>query len=135
MGIMVASTDLPDEQFLEAVRTASLKPAQFRHGDHLRLAWLYLHRLPLPEAERTVQLSIRHFADSHGASHIYHETVTLAWVRLLATHVETSFAEFLQANEWRLNVSLLYQFWTPDLLASDQARKNWVPPDLRPLPA
>jgi hypothetical protein len=55
-------------------------------------------------------------------------------MHLLATHHENSFDEFLTANEYRLNSDLLHRFWTPEILASREARSHWVPPDLREFP-
>ena len=58
----------------------------------------------------------------------------LAWLHLLATHREPTFEEFLRQNEARLNLDTLHRFWSPELLASDRARREWVPPDREELP-
>ncbi|MGI8990574.1 MAG: hypothetical protein ACR2I2_13475 [Bryobacteraceae bacterium] len=129
------SSELSDEEFLAAVDSAALHPSQFRHADHLRLAWLYLRQTSLENAERLVRSGIERFAERHGVADIYNETVTLAWVRLISTHRESSFAEFLSENESRLNSSLLHRFWTPELLTCDRAKREWVPPDRQALPA
>ena len=134
MAIVVASAGLSDDEFLAAFASCQLPPALFRHGDHLRLAWLQLHRKPLDEALTLVRDGIRRYAAHLGVPHLYHETVTTAWVKLLATHHEPSFAEFLAGNQDRLNVRLLHRFWTPAVLDSEAARLGWVPPDSRPLP-
>jgi hypothetical protein len=76
----------------------------------------------------------RLFAAHHGATNLYHETITIAWVRLLATHDESSFDEFLTRNEPKLSSRLLHRFWTPDVLAGEEARLRWVLPDLWDLP-
>jgi hypothetical protein len=134
MPIVVASAGLSDEEFLAAFTSCELPNALFRHGDHLRLAWLQLHRKPFDEALTSVRDGIRRFAAYHGQSQLFHETVTTAWVKLLATHHETSFAEFLERNESRLNKELLHRFWTPAQLDSEAARLGWVPPDIKALP-
>ena len=100
----------------------------------MRLAWILLHRKPFDEALTLIREGIRRFAAHHGASHIFHETVTIAWVKLLATHDEASFEEFIAKNEHRLNLDLLHRFWTPALLESEAARMGWVPPDKKALP-
>jgi len=105
--------------------------SEFRHADHLRLAWLHLHGETLETALFRVRTGIQTFATHHGAAHLYHETITTAWVRLLATHHEKSFDEFLKENEHQLSLNLLHRFWTPDLLAGQEARTRWVPPDRR----
>ena len=134
MALVLASAQLKDEEFLRAFHSCTLSNSEFRHADHLRLAWLHLHREGLPEALELVRSGIRRFAEHHGAPHLYHETVTTAWVRLLATHHESSFEEFLRANELRLTSALLHRFWTPAVLAGDAARRQWVPPDRARLP-
>lgn len=134
MAVVIASSNLSDEDFLTAFNSCELPLASFRHGDHLRLAWLYLHRKPFNEALELVREGIQRYAAHHSASHIFHETVTVAWVKLLATHREASFAEFIKGNESRLNLGLLHQFWSPDALDSQAARRSWLPPDKAPLP-
>jgi hypothetical protein len=134
MALLLASAHLGDEEFLEAFHGRRLLTSEFRHADHLRLAWLHLHREGLETALLRVRSGIQAFALHHGVAHLYHETITTAWVRLLATHHETSFDEFLARNEPKLGLHLLHRFWTPEVLASQEARTRWVPPDLRDLP-
>jgi hypothetical protein len=135
MGHLVpASAHLGDDEFLDAFHSCRLANSEFRHADHLRLAWLHLHRASPKEALEQVRAGIRRFAEHHGASHLYHETVTTAWVRLLATHHEATFEEFLRVNEPRLTAALLHRFWSPELLASEAARHHWVGPDRAHLP-
>src|ERR1700722_15560453 len=76
----------PHDAFLEAVRSGNLPLESFHHADHLRLAWLYLHRLPWEAALQEISTNIRQFGLRHGKPHAFHETVTVAWVRLLSTH-------------------------------------------------
>jgi hypothetical protein len=106
----------------------------FRHGD-LRFAWIHLHRIAFEEALTSVREGIRKFAVHNGQPHLFHETITTAWVKLLATHHESTFAQFISENEHRLNQGLLHRFWRPELLDSDAARTTWIAPDRAPLPA
>jgi hypothetical protein len=134
MAIVVSSSHLPDADFLAALEACTLPPSCFRHGDHLRLAWLCVHAGPLDLAILHVRETIQRYAAHLGKAEIFHETITAGWVRLLASHSEASFAEFLRANESRLNKDLLHRFWSPERLASARARAEWLPPDLRELP-
>ena len=133
-GFNLGCAHLPDDAFLEAVRSGNLPLESFHHADHLRLAWLYLHRLPWEAALQEISTNIRQFGLRHGKPHAFHETVTVAWVRLLSTHTEKTFDEFLSVNEAKLKSNLLHRFWSPELLNSPQARTSWVEPDLNPLP-
>lgn len=134
MAIVIASAHLSDEDFLAAFAACELPLSSFRHGDHLRLAWLHLHRKPFHQALEAVKDGIRRYAAHHGVSHIFHETVTTAWVTLLATHNEPSFSQFIMENEDRLHRGLLHRFWTPAAIESEAARLSWLPPDKEALP-
>lgn len=134
MSLRLGSADLDDEAFLSALRTGRLESSKFHHADHLRLAWLAVHKLTLTEAEEFVCSAIKGFAERHGASHKYNQTVTVGWVRLIATHRESTFEEFLTRNEHQLNQKLLLRFWTASLLGSDLAKSQWIEPDRQQLP-
>ena len=134
MALVLGSVGLDDDAFLWMVRESTLALSQLRHANHLRLAWLYVHRTSLEQAELAVQNEIKRFAASHNIPEIYNETMTMGWVRLIATHREKSFEEFAQANESRLKPNVLHRFWTPELLASKEAKMRWVAPDLQDLP-
>ena len=135
MATVVASAHLNDDEFLAQFNDCRLPLSSFRHGDHLRLGWIYLHRYPFTEALALVRAGIQKFAAHHNASHIFHETVTTAWMRLLSTHREESFGEFIRGNEHRLTLELLHRFWTPATLNSEAARTGWVSPDRNALPS
>jgi hypothetical protein len=134
MACVLASAHLGDDEFLAAFHSCELKESEFRNADHFRLAWLHVHCEPVAIAVANVCSGIQRFAAHHGASGKYHSTTTMAWVRLVATHREASFDEFLQANAHRLNADLLHRFWSPKLLASAQAKSGWIAPDLMELP-
>jgi len=132
--MVFGSTHLSDDEFLEAFHTCRLEIAEFRHADHLRLAWIHLHRESFDEALRQVREGVQKFAIKHKVPHLYHETITVAWMRLLATHHEASFEEFIAVNGAWLGKDLLHRFWSPEVLMSDEARRAWLPPDRQNLP-
>ncbi|HXU34445.1 MAG TPA: hypothetical protein VN851_28045, partial [Thermoanaerobaculia bacterium] len=77
-------------------------------------------------------------ANAHGADQLYHETLTRAWVELIADGAHrfpaSSSFEFLEACPELLDRSILNRYYSPELLASDRARKTWVEPDRLPIP-
>jgi hypothetical protein len=135
MTLVIGSAHIDDAEFLRAIHHCELPASSFRHGDHLRLAWLHLRRAPQGGALESVRADIRRFAAHLGVAHIFHETVTSAWVRLLASHREPDFTQFMAQNEHRLNLGLLHRFWTPQALNSEAARSAWLAPDRAALPA
>ena len=111
---------------------------RFGHREHLELAWSYLERYPAPTAAQTMASAIRHLAAAHGDASKYHETLTLAWVGLVAVHRErrpaATFEQFLSLNQELLDQRLLDGHYSAATLWSDEARSVLVAPDLRALP-
>lgn len=133
--IVVGSAGMGDGEFVAALEDCTLPASCFHHGDHLRFAWLCVHAAPVEGAVRRVRQAIRNYASYLGKPELYHETMTAGWVRLIASHAEASFQEFLAANEARLGKDLLHRFWSPELLTTEQAKLEWVEPDRERLPA
>src|SRR5690349_5520145 len=74
-----------DIEFLRSFESCELPKESFHHRDHIRLAWLYLGMHTLAEAERRVEESIRRFATHLGVPEKYHQTITIAWMRRVAS--------------------------------------------------
>ncbi|HEY2320033.1 MAG TPA: hypothetical protein VGH67_17130 [Solirubrobacteraceae bacterium] len=110
----------------------------FGHREHVELAWSYLRLYPLAEAEGVMVAAIRHVARQHGAEEKYHETITRAWLRCVAVHMQRwgaeSFEAFIERNPALLDGGLLEHFYSRALVFGGDARAAWVDPDLRPLP-
>ncbi len=125
-----------DLRLLEAVVG---KAGKFGHREHLELAWRYLGRYPLAVAKQAMASSVRHIAAEHGAADKYHETLTLAWVHLVAVHRERwpaiTFEEFIARNRQLLDSHLLDEHYSSEVLWTAGARAAWAEPDLRALPA
>jgi hypothetical protein len=125
-----------DLQTLEEILVAR---GGFGHREHLELVWSYLGRYSIHAAGEAVAGAIRHVARRHGAPDKYHDTMTQAWVRLVAFHRAGSqaltFDEFLAENPGLLDRSLLERHYTRDLLFSQSARATWIEPNIRDLPA
>jgi hypothetical protein len=113
--------------------------AGFGHRQHVELAWRYLARHDADQAADSVAAAIRQVAEAHGQPAKFHQTITRSWVQCVAVHRErwpaAGFEEFLDRNPRLLDSGLLGHFYSPELLASLQARSQWVAPDLHPLPA
>lgn len=111
----------------------------FSHREHLELAWTYLDRYPFEPAYRAMAAAIRHVARLHGAPDRYHETITRAWVLVVALHRGNqpggSFDEFIAAHPRLLDRGLLSRHYSRERLMSQEARGAWAEPDLRPFPA
>ena len=127
---------MDDAEFLRRFEDCTLE--DFRHRDHVRLAWLYLRAYGWDGALDRVRLGIRRFATHHGAARKYHETMTVAWLALVAAAMEAEpgaagFDDLLEAHPRLLESGALSEHYSPAVLASDLAREAWIEPDLRPI--
>jgi alkylated DNA nucleotide flippase Atl1 len=133
------SAALPDQVFVAEFEACRYPKEHFRHADHIRLAWIYLQQHEYPVAEDRMRRSIHQFARQVGAAHKYHETITIAWMRLVRTasqfssRIET-FEEFARAHDWLLNKEAIFEFYSAERIKSERARTTWVEPDLKPIP-
>jgi hypothetical protein len=138
-ALNLGTAHLSDQALVEEFESCRLPTAQFHHADHIRLAWNYLGQMTEAEATRRIEQSIRRYAAHNKIPHLYHHTITLAWMKLAAaafraTPPETGFPEFAARNPELFDVQRLKNYFSKELLESAQARADWVEPDLRRLP-
>lgn len=128
-----------DEEFRASFERCEIPNHAFRHRDHLRLAWIHLRRSDPDTASVLVGESIRRFAEHHSAGRKYHETLSRAWVRIVALAIAETpdargFDALLEARPHLLDKKLPLKHYTPRRLWSDLAREQWTEPDLLPFP-
>ena len=108
---------------------------EFHHEQHVHVAWRFVRDHGMPGALGEFTAAIRRFADAKGATGLYHETITWAFLLLIAerqarTPVET-WDEFAAAHPdllvWK--PSILSRYYSKELLTSDLARRVFVFPD------
>lgn len=112
------------------------------HRDHLSTAAYYV----LTDSECAVEhmrAGIKALNKARGVETTptggYHETLTIAWTRIIAGHMQS-----LGASEPVAKVNSVIatfedrkttlRYYTRDLIMSPEARFGWVEPDLEPLP-
>jgi hypothetical protein len=137
--IRLGTASLDDDALVEAFESCQLPAAQFHHADHIRLAWIFLSRRSEEEATARIEQAIRRFAAHNGVSEKYHQTITLAWMGLVAaarraTPGARAFEAFIKRNPQFLDVRSLSLYYTAERLAGPDARMGWVEPDLLRLP-
>jgi len=127
-----------DKGDLETLHRILESRAGFGHREHIELAWSYIRVHGSGHAADPMCDAIRHVAWLHGAEEKYHETMTRAWLHLVAVHAERwatdTFVEFLDRNPDLLDTNLIQHFYSPDALFSEAARTSWIYPDWRRLP-
>ena len=130
---------LSDDDFLHAFFGLALANTEFRHRDHLRLAWLAVRRHGESAAEEIVTAGIRWFAQHNAHGQLYHDTMTRFWVRLVGHAVSArpeivDFDEFLAANPLLLDKNAPLRHWSREAMFGSEARAAWREPDLVALP-
>jgi hypothetical protein len=134
---------MDDQDFLDRFEATSISREDWSHRSHLRMAYLYLRTLDdgtalsrMREGIRRLNAANRVPENLHSG---YHETLTVAWARLVAESIRrtppvASFDEFLAANAQLLEKTLVLRYYSAPLLFSADARRSWVEPDLGQLP-
>src|SRR5438876_8997687 len=111
------------------------KLEQFHHSDHVRMAFEYLFRYPALEALGRFSDVLRRFAAAQGKPHLYHETITWAYVLIIRQRMAQSanqeWDEFARNNPdlfvWKKGI--LSRYYSEEVLKSDLARKVFIFPD------
>ena len=145
--LAVVVPDSSDLDELAARFTAGTIPAEeWTHLAHLRVGAWHVHQLGMEVALARLRTGIRRLNQAHGTvnstSHGYHETITAAYVHFIAQFLascpfempfESRVEELLSSTV--AQPDFLLCFYSREVLMSPRARKQWVEPDLAPLPA
>ena len=129
------NASLSDDDFIERYETCAL--TAFTHEDHLRMAFTYARQGGAGVAVGGAR-KIQTLAERLGAPGKYHDTLTVAWARLIA-HLAlrsraSTFEEFLGDHPQLRNRQLMGAHYSRGLLFSSEAQDRIVEPDLAPLP-
>jgi hypothetical protein len=135
---------------VEGFERATIPASEFTHLAHIAVALSYLNEMPADKALERMRKNIRAFAARHGVSDLYHETLTIFWMRLLDHVASTYDVEPSRRSRgakadlplWR-RINLIVARWgtrapvdahyTRELIKSRVAREKWVAPDRLPL--
>jgi hypothetical protein len=131
-------TDEEIRSLVTAFEACSFHPSEFKHYQHLAVALWYVWHLPYEEAVKRMTGGIRRLAETYGKSG-YHETITLFWLTLVSNFAgemrrNSSLATIAnQLIENYNDKNLIGEYYSAELLASEEAKAQWVEPDLKRL--
>jgi hypothetical protein len=129
-----------DREFRAAFEAGAYAPADFSHRAHVRLAYVYLAESDADLALERYRAALVGFLSHHGIpASKYHETLTRAWLlgvnHFMHRSPEASSADdFIARNPVLLDSKIMLTHYSADLLFSDQARVDFVEPNLDPIP-
>jgi len=129
---------MTDDEFLTAFEAAAIARKEWTHEAHVRMAWLYLRRLPFAEALEKVRAGIRKLNAKIGSPDAYHDTITVAHVRVIASRLRAGegYPTFRDRNPdlFDRTFPALLRHYTKDRLYSPEARAAFIEPDREELP-
>ena len=137
-------TDVELESLVKRFAEPSLPKPEWTHAAHLAVGLWHVSRYGRDDALTRLRAAISRLNESHGtvnsATGGYHETITRAYVQLLAafaaSHADKTAAERVVAllTDPLSHKHALLRFYSRPRLESSEARLGWVDPDLAPLP-
>ena len=123
-------------ELLDKFIDTTLPSDQFHHQQNVQVAWLFVRKFGMPRALSEFTKALKRFADAKGATGLYHETITWAFLLLIAERQArcgaASWDDFVAMNAdllvWK--PSILEQYYSRATLNSDLARRVFVFPDV-----
>lgn len=125
-----------DDILLAQFEDCSLPLESFHHGMHVQLVFLYLRKHSVLEVLARFPASLARYADAHGKSGLYHETITWAYVLLINERMRRAerklcWDEFRAQNPDLLTWkdSVLKKYYRAETLSSEFAKRTFLFPD------
>ena len=137
---LLMSFPVKAQELVSRLESLTLAGADFRHRQHLEVAFWYLHSQGYEHGSEAIIRAIAVFTQHLGQTEKFHQTITLCWIRLVAAGMaevggcDTAEA-LIEHHPSLLDKELPLRFYSRARLFSDEARKQWIEPDLQPLPA
>ncbi len=118
---------------LDRFERGEFDPKTFRHSEHVRIAHDMLRRERFVEALPRYARGIRKMAERAGRPEAYNETITTAFLALIAERMRnksvTDFATFSAVNANLFDKRALDRHYTRERLQSPDARSTFLLPD------
>ena len=129
---------MTDDEFLTAFEAVTFTRPEWTHEAHVRMARLYLLRFPPADALERVRSGIRKLNGQIGSPDGYHDTITVAFVRVIASRLVGGepYDAFRDRNPDLFDRTLpaILRYYSKEHLYTPAARREFVPPDREPLP-
>jgi hypothetical protein len=135
-----------DEEFLQQFESCSLPFEEWTHRAHVKIAFLYLQKLPFQAALDMVRRRIKAYNAAQdvpeGPTSGFNETTTQAFMRLVAATMNAYGAvlptpdseSFCNTHPQLMSKHVLRLFYSPRRRMRPEAKHQFVEPDLGQLP-
>lgn len=140
---MLPTTEPEIDKFLAAFEAGTLPKERWTHAAHLLTGACYVHALGETAAIDRMRLCVKRYNVAVGGQNTktsgYHETITIAWIKLLARllrecePIDRSAFAALAVTRYQGDRSIWERYYDFDLVSSVEARVTWIPPTLAQL--
>lgn len=139
MAESFTSTDIIAREFCDC----TLPKVQWTHAAHLQVGLWHLLHYSLTDAVVLLRERIQQYNVVYGVANTetsgYHETITQFYIKVIAYFLEgqivskpvDQLAEEL-VEQWG-DRNLLFVYYSKERLMSQEARQQWIDPDITPL--
>lgn len=132
------------KELVKQFETCNLPKENWTHEAHFVMALWYCSHQPLPFAMQSIRDGIKKYNISVGGENTdhsgYHETITVFYARLIVNYLLTTDKTYRFENILNglfkqpfLVKDFPLQYYSKELLMSKEARRDWIPPDIRSL--
>ena len=128
---------MSDAEFLASFESLEIPRSDFRHRDHVRLAWIYLHDSNFAAGAARFCENFGEFVRHIGAESKYNETITWFYLVVVFQRIRNEpptpdWEAFAHANEDLLDprMGVIRDRYRNETLFSPQARKTFLLPDV-----
>jgi hypothetical protein len=122
-----------DRPLLERFLQGELASETFRHADHVQVGFELLQAHDFSNAAYRFSAALKAIAAQAGRPGKYHETITLAFLALIAERSASrpfaDFEDFALANPDLMDTKVLERWYAPERLSSDLARRVFLLPE------
>ena len=137
---MLPVTEPEIDEFLASFETGTLPKTHWTHGAHLLTGACYVHARGEAAAIDKMRLCVKRYNVAVGGENTdssgYHETITVAWIKLLARllrecqPIDRAAFAALAVARFEADRGIWQRYYDFDLVNSVEARRAWVPPTL-----
>jgi hypothetical protein len=129
-------TDAEILTMVDRLERCLLGKEEFHHRDHLGVAVVYLYSADLETAMDRMRASLKRFGAHHGVSGLYHETLTRFWLRQVEKRLDRGLClrdSVRSIQEQLSDKNIAFEYYSRERINSQEAKEEWIEPDLRPL--
>ena len=135
------TTEPETDDFIAAFEAGTLDKSRWTHAAHIFTGACYVHSFGEVAAIARMRDRVSAYNLAVGGQNTatsgYHESITVFWIKLIATHHNPgeSRATFAHraVRDLAPNRNIYADFYDFDLVASTEARRTWIAPNLRTL--